>query len=196
MRKITKRTQDQLTPLIKTYYCLIFRTPLTSRTSMRNPGRTLLICFLFSFLAATAALVYPVYVIRPFRHQGPRELMVALTVLRYRPALMLACVLFSLTAFAWYWTREKRTFRRVAAAASVIAVAAIAILSRVNIYEIMFKPFDRPSFAAPDQSKLDPEEKVIAVNIRGQARAYPIRIISYHHVINDRVGGLPIVATY
>jgi hypothetical protein len=158
----------------------------------KTPGRTLLL----SFLTALAALLYPLYVIRPFRHQGPKELMLALAVLRYRPALMILCALFSLTAFAWYWTRENRTLRRLAAAASVIAVAAVAILSRVNIYEIMFKPFDRPSFSATDQAKLDTDEKVIAVNIAGQARAYPIRVISYHHVINDRVGSLPIVATY
>ncbi len=79
---------------------------------------------------------------------------------------------------------------------SVIAVAAVAVLSRVNIYEIMFHPFDRPSFSTADQMQLDADEKVIAVNIGHEARAYPIRIISYHHVINDEVDGVPIVATY
>jgi hypothetical protein len=79
---------------------------------------------------------------------------------------------------------------------SVIAVAVVAVLSRVNIYEIMFKPFDRPSFSGADQSKLDGDEKVIAVSLGREARAYPIRIISYHHVINDFVNGIPIVATY
>ncbi len=29
-----------------------------------------------------------------------------------------------------------------------------------------------------------------------KARAYPIRSISYHHVVNDRLGGVPIAATY
>jgi hypothetical protein len=79
---------------------------------------------------------------------------------------------------------------------SVIAVAAIAVLTRVNIYEIMFKPFDQPSFSNADQVKLDGDEKVIAVNLGHEPRAYPIRVISYHHVINDSVGGIPIVATY
>jgi hypothetical protein len=161
-----------------------------------KPGRTFVICFLLCFLAAAAALVYPVYVIRPFRHQGPGELMIALAVLRYRPALMILCALVSFAAFVWYWAREKRTFRRIAAVVSVIAVAAVAVLSRVNIYEIMFHPFDRPSFSNADQAKLDGDEKVIAVTLGQAARAYPIRIISYHHVINDLVDGVPIVATY
>ncbi len=37
---------------------------------------------------------------------------------------------------------------------------------------------------------------VMAVHLGGEARAYPIRIVSYHHIVNDVVGGLPIVATY
>ena len=28
------------------------------------------------------------------------------------------------------------------------------------------------------------------------ARAYPIRSLSYHHVLNDMLDGVPIVATY
>jgi hypothetical protein len=163
---------------------------------MAKPGRTFLICFLLCFLVAAAALLYPVYVIRPFRHQEPGELMIALAVLRYRPIAMILCAVISVASFVWYWTREKRWLRRAASVISVVAIAAVAILSRVNIYEIMFKPFDRPSFSAADQVKLDGDEKVIAVNIGQSARAYPIRVISYHHVINDLVDGVPIVATY
>ena len=161
-----------------------------------TPGRTFLICFTLCFLVAAAALVYPVYVIRPFRHQAPGELMIALEVLRYRPALMIFCALFSFAITAWYWRRQTRILPRIASAISVIAVAAIAVLSRVNIYEIMFKPFDRPSFSSAEQVKLDGDEKIIAVNIGREARAYPIRVISYHHVINDLLDGVPIVATY
>ena len=161
-----------------------------------KPGRKFLLSVLLCFLIAATALVYPVYVIRPFRHQEPRELMIALAVLRYRPFVVILCALSSLAALVLYWTRERRWLRRTASAISVVIVAAVAILSRVNIYEIMFKPFDRPSFSNADQVKFDGDEKVIAVNVGNQARAYPIRNISYHHVINDIVGGIPIVATY
>jgi len=163
---------------------------------MTKPGRTFLIVFLLCLLATAGALIYPLYVIRPFRHQGPQELLVALAVLRYRPFVMILCALSSLAALVWYWRRENRMLRRIASALSVVALAAVAVLSRVNVYEIMFKPFDRPSFSNADQVKLDADEKVIAVNIGREARAYPIRIISYHHVINDVLDGVPIVATY
>ena len=161
-----------------------------------RPGRAFLTLFSLCFLITAAALIYPIYVIRPFRHQGPRELLIALAVLRYRPFVMILGAISSIAALAWYWSRENRASRRIASTISVIAVAAVAFLSRVNIYEIMFHPFDRPSFSTADQVKLDADEKVIAVSLGNESRAYPIRVISYHHVINDVVNGIPIVATY
>ena len=35
-----------------------------------------------------------------------------------------------------------------------------------------------------------------AIEVNGTARAYPIRGMSYHHIVNDTVAGVPIVATY
>jgi hypothetical protein len=37
---------------------------------------------------------------------------------------------------------------------------------------------------------------VMAIEINGDAVAYPVRQMGYHHVINDVVGGKPITATY
>jgi hypothetical protein len=46
------------------------------------------------------------------------------------------------------------------------------------------------------EAKLDGDEQVIAVKIGDAARAYPIRSMSYHHVVNDTLGGVPLAATY
>ena len=37
---------------------------------------------------------------------------------------------------------------------------------------------------------------VLGVQINGQARAYPIQYIAYHHQVTDTVGGKPIMVTY
>ncbi len=37
---------------------------------------------------------------------------------------------------------------------------------------------------------------VLAVQINSESRAYPIREMAYHHVVNDTVGRQPIVSTY
>jgi hypothetical protein len=153
---------------------------------------------LLALLVAVAGfgLVYPVYVIRPFRHQGPGELQAALLVLQYRgvaEALLAIAVLFTL-AVGWRSIRGIGT--KVAGILATLLVLACGFLSRVNIYEIMFHPVDRPAFGAASESRLDGAERVVAVKIGGAARAYPIRNMAYHHVVNDVVGGVPLAATY
>jgi len=141
-----------------------------------------------SLAIAFFCLAYPLYVIRPFRHQGPRELALALAVIQIRPVVTVLAILASVACLFFY--------RRLWAAVAVLAVCICAGLSHVNVYEIMFHPMGSPSFETVEATKLDGKEMVIAVNMGGTARAYPIRIISYHHIANDTVGGVPIVATY
>ena len=148
-----------------------------------------------TILISLLCLAYPLYVIRPFRYQGPRELAMALALIRVRSLIEIVCVVLATVGLAWHWQREPR-LRRVAAIAGTFFVCAFAVLSRVNIYELMFHPDVHPAFAAVRQAKLDPADNVLAVKFGGNARAYPVRVIAYHHIINDLVGGFPIVATY
>ncbi len=43
---------------------------------------------------------------------------------------------------------------------------------------------------------LTPNDRVVGVSIGGKARAYPLRILNWHELINDRVGGVPVLVTY
>ena len=143
-----------------------------------------------------AGFAYPMYVIRPFRYQGPRELAAALQVIQVRPFVELICVVLALAGLAWYWRLERGRKQRILAAVGTGFVCAFAVLTRVNVYELMFHPDTHPLFASIQQVKIDPDDKVLAVKVGGSARAYPIRTIAYHHIINDVVGGVPIVTTY
>jgi hypothetical protein len=162
----------------------------------QRPGWLFLLFWLVAGAVAWALLIEPIYVIQPFRHQGARELMIALSVIRYRPIGMILAVAGILAAVVWYWRMERRKWRRFFSAAGVLTVAAAAALSRINIYELMFHPAGTPVVTAAADSKLDGGEMVIAVKVNGAARAYPIRSMSYHHIYNDVVAGEPIVATY
>ena len=56
---------------------------------------------------------------------------------------------------------------------------------------------DRPSFIAVGEAKnLAPHEPVISIEIAGDARAYPLRIMIWHEIVNDTVGGTPIAVTW
>lgn len=51
--------------------------------------------------------------------------------------------------------------------------------------------------AAADDTRLDPREPVVSVHLPGQAaRAYPIRYLMWHEIVNDRIGPTPVLVTY
>ena len=152
----------------------------------------LLVCLAISLFC----VVYPFYVIRPFRAQGVRELQAALVVAQYRPVITLISACAALLALAGYWQLRPRGWRRVVASAGAVFVAVLAVLARVNVYEVMFHPIERSSFTAASEVKLDKDEKVLAVVVDGKARAYPVRSLAYHHLTNDELGRVAIVATY
>ncbi|MFV2071679.1 MAG: DUF3179 domain-containing (seleno)protein [Thermoanaerobaculales bacterium] len=43
---------------------------------------------------------------------------------------------------------------------------------------------------------LVPDDRIVGVALGGQARAYPLRLMRWHEVVNDVVGGEPIAVTY
>lgn len=152
---------------------------------------------LFACLAVSLlCVVYPVYVIRPFRAQGQGELAVALLVMRYRLLTTLISALTAVGVVIAYWRAQVKRWRGVLAAVGAGFVCVLAVLARVNVYELMFHPVDHPAFAAVNEEKIDKDDKLIVVKIGGSARAYPIRTMGYHHIVNDVVGGTAIVATY
>ncbi len=43
---------------------------------------------------------------------------------------------------------------------------------------------------------LGPREPVISLSLNGDMRAYPLRIMIWHEIVNDTVGGVPVAVTY
>ena len=76
----------------------------------------------------------------------------------------------------------------------------------VDLSEIMSGGPPRDGIPAVDEPRytttegadewLDPDEPVIAVEIGGEARAYPLQILIWHEIANDALGGTPIAVTF
>jgi glucan phosphoethanolaminetransferase (alkaline phosphatase superfamily) len=148
-------------------------------------------------LASLACFAYPLYVIWPFRHQGARELSAALFVLRIGPWFSILCAALSIALVVYAWPRLRGWLRRSAAVICILVAAFGAALARFNIYErLMFRPIVGPQFEPANRAQLDPDDMVLALHMNGARRAYPIREIAYHHIVNDTLGGVPVVATY
>jgi hypothetical protein len=57
---------------------------------------------------------------------------------------------------------------------------------------------DAPQFVSSNEaaSWLVDNEPVIALEINGDARAYPLQVLTWHEIVNDAVGGVPVVVTF
>ncbi len=56
---------------------------------------------------------------------------------------------------------------------------------------------DNPVFVPVSEAgDLSPTEPVLSLEIDGDARAYPLQILSWHEIVNDVVAGKPVAVTY
>ncbi len=53
-----------------------------------------------------------------------------------------------------------------------------------------------PKFITASQAGLDETAKVLGIEYKGQARAYPINILNYHELVNDELDGHPITVSF
>jgi len=104
----------------------------------------------------------------------------------------------ALVLAAFLFRRPTRWLGRIALVAVVVLALGAAWLGRQNHFEWMFGPLHRPAYARIHDASafVDDADMVIAVEVRGDAVAYPVRQMAYHHLLNDQVGGVPVVSTY
>lgn len=59
-------------------------------------------------------------------------------------------------------------------------------------------PIDHPKFETVTQGDgwLKPQEPVIAMSLGGETRVYPLQILIWHEIVNDVVGGVPVLVSF
>jgi len=130
-------------------------------------------------------------------------LLVALPPVKQTPAMLAAAHLagtlakFTSVALAilvarWLW--RERTWRGLALLAVTLACA---VLSQINLLEWVF-PAARSAETAPVAAfhEIRDSDMVIGVFIEGQSRAYPVRYLAHHHMLNDQLGAAALLPTY
>jgi hypothetical protein len=59
------------------------------------------------------------------------------------------------------------------------------------------KSVDAPEFAAPSEARwVAANTPVLGLEVDGDARAYPVHVVERHQIVNDVVGGRPVVVTF
>lgn len=85
-----------------------------------------------------------------------------------------------------------------------LAWVTVACLVAVGLYlmtvkgsaPVVFEPIAQVKFARGTSEELPPETLVMGITAGDQAKAYPIRLLAYHHRLEDELDGQPIWVTY
>ncbi len=88
-------------------------------------------------------------------------------------------------------------WRRAIVPASLIAAGAVVFMTN-------FRVAADQMFVAPTHIEMQPAARntvnlkrlVVGIELNGEARAYPLQYIGYHHQVRDSVGGAPVMVSY
>jgi hypothetical protein len=148
-------------------------------------------------LIALAAVMVPALLIQPFKLQTPDRLKISYALRHWSPTITLLAVAFALMIAISLWKRTRGWWSRSCLVLFFIPLLAATWFARQNHFEWMFNPLPNAAFATVnDAGFVADAEMVLAVEINGDAAAYPVRQIAYHHVVQDTIGGIPVLVTY
>ena len=66
---------------------------------------------------------------------------------------------------------------------------------RFKADKMFYQPAHR-SFATAATNKIQDNKLIIGTVINGEAKAYPVQLIGYHHQVRDTIGNTPVMVTY
>ncbi len=159
-----------------------------------NPTAILL---LFLALCAVAWVAIPIVLIQPFAPQTRSEVAWSYALKSRAPWVTAAILAAAVVVSVVHRRRLGGWGSRTIAAIALLLLGGTAWLATRNHFEWMFHPIPEVGFApAAEADWVDPQDYVLGVVVGDAARAYPVRALAYHHVVNDVVAGEPIVATY
>lgn len=76
------------------------------------------------------------------------------------------------------------------------ALVPVAAIERGGPPKDGIPAIDRPKFVDGKDAALAPHDRVLGLALHGLAKAYPVRILNWHEVVNDRFGAVPVAVTY
>ena len=152
--------------------------------------------FYIGIVALVCFEIASVWLIMPMPYsQRIDSIDVAYALYRWRWFVRAAIGALLVAGFASVWRGGRR--HRIAGAAAVLVAGIVA-------YGTNFRMAAERMFLAPLALDMQPAERntvdrtrlVIGVAVNGEARAYPIQFLGYHHQVRDSVGGRPVLVTY
>jgi hypothetical protein len=152
--------------------------------------------FYLAVLALVGFELANVYFIMPLPFsQRMRSIDVAYALYRWRWAVRGVLGALILVALRPAWRAGGRQ-RRLVPAALVLA-GAVAYATNVTMSaDHMFLAPAALDMQPASRNRVEPERLVVGVEVDGEARAYPVRFLGYHHQVRDTIAGRPVLVSY
>jgi len=132
----------------------------------------------------------PVAILLPPIAHTPELLSLVLTAKAVAPWVSALSVLIGIWILSRAW-------RSVLVILSFVVIACAAILARINYVEHFF-----PSAQGAEMTQIgsfhdiQDTDMVIGVTLGAFSRAYPVRYLAFHHMLNDQLGPTALLPTY
>ena len=169
---------------------------LTPNKIYRRNRRFAWLALLLIVAIGLVVVITPIWIIQPFKPQTPRGLEISYAMRRISPVLTILASGVVFIIAVWLW-RNSRWFGKVLLVLVSLPLFAATWMSRQNHFEWMFRPHASVAYASAGAADfVNDNDMVLSVLKNGEATAYPVRLMAYHHLVQDVVGGTPIVATY
>lgn len=148
-------------------------------------------------LGTFAWVATPALLIQPFRAQTTFRVALAYELRQQAPLVTLVGLILSLPLLARLARRVTRWWQWGPLVALAVVAGFSAWFARQNHFEWMFNPLPDPTYAPATLVRgVDDRDMVVAVVIGSDAVAWPVLQMAYHHLVQDTVGGVPVVSTY
>jgi hypothetical protein len=148
-------------------------------------------------LLSLAFVAIPAFLIQPFRPQTQQGMEVSYILRQWSPLITVIIFIGAAALVVLQWTRARRWWRKALMVIVLLLMLPPVWFARQNHFEWMFNPLRQSAYVKPsDASFVRDSDMVLAVKINDEAVAYPVRLMAYHHLVQDVVGGTPICATY
>ena len=152
------------------------------------------------FLGALLLVLFEaanVYFIMPLPYsQRVRSIDLAYFLYSWRWVFRIGLLALVVVALPVAW-RSLGKLKLVAVPLTLIATGAVAYVTNFVMAadQIFIAPTSvvmRPA----DQNAVEPGRLVVGIDLDGEARAYPVQFIGYHHQVTDTVGGRPVLVSF
>ena len=156
------------------------------------------LALLLLIVGSITLAIMPSYLVSPSRSQTEADIALSHTLMDYATPVALLNVLVGAILGFMIWRREGAgPLSKIGVSLGVVVMLIAANFTRGHMVEQMFSPLQEVvRVASFDAKHVKPDDLVLGIQLGDNAAAYPLPIVGYHHIVNDRLGDEPFVVTY